>query len=111
VGGDLLAIYYGQPYNIPAPRTIVPMDPRAFDAYVGKYELRPDFIMTVSRDGSRFLTQATGQNVIEIFPMSDTKFFRKALEAEITFVKSADGTVTHLMLTQNGRTQMAKKMD
>jgi CubicO group peptidase (beta-lactamase class C family) len=111
VGGDLLAIYYGQPYTIPAPRTIVPMDPRAFDAYVGKYELRPDFIMTVSRDGSRFLTQATGQNVIEIFPMSDTKFFPKALEAEITFVKSADGTVTHLMLTQNGRTQMAKKMD
>jgi len=35
VGGELLAIYYGQPYTIPVPRTIVPMDPRAFDAYVG----------------------------------------------------------------------------
>jgi CubicO group peptidase (beta-lactamase class C family) len=110
VGRQLLASYYGQPYTVPAPRTIVPFDPARFDQYVGKYELRPDFVMTVTRDGNRFLTQATGQNVIRIFPMSETKFFPKVVDAEITFVKSADGTVTHLMLTQGGRSQMARKV-
>jgi CubicO group peptidase (beta-lactamase class C family) len=110
IARDLLAIYYSRPYTVPAPRTVAPLDPKVFDQYLGKYELRPDFIMSVTRDGNRFLTQATGQNVVEIFPMSDTKFFPKVIDAEITFVKSADGTVTHLMLTQNGRNQMAKKI-
>jgi CubicO group peptidase (beta-lactamase class C family) len=110
IARDLLAIYYGQPYTVPAPKTVVKLDPKVFDQYVGKYELRPDFIMSVTREGERFLTQATGQDAVEIFPMSETKFFPKVLEAEITFVKSADGTVTHLMLAQGGRNQMAKKI-
>jgi CubicO group peptidase (beta-lactamase class C family) len=108
---DLLAVYFGQEYTIPAPKTVVNLDPGVFDQYVGKYELAPNFIMTVSRDGGRFITQATGQKPIEIFPLSETKFFPKVLEAEITFVKSADGTVTGLMLTQNGRTTNAKKIE
>ena len=111
IARDLLAIYYGQPYTVPAARTITQIDPKLFDRYIGRYELRPDFIMTVSRDGSRFITQATGQEAVEIFPMSETKFFPKVLDAEITFVMSADGTVTHLMLTQGGRNQMAKKVE
>jgi CubicO group peptidase (beta-lactamase class C family) len=111
VGRELLAIYFGQPYTVPAPRTVTQLDAKIFDQYVGKYELRADFVMTVTREGNRFLTQATGQGVVEIFPTSETKFFPKAMEAEITFVKSADGTVTHLMLTQGGRNQLARKVE
>ena len=111
IGRDLLAIYYGRSYTVPAVRTVIDLAPNVFDRYAGKYELRPDFIMTVSREGNRFLTQATGQRVIEIFPMSDTRFFAKVLDAEISFVKSADGTVTHLMLVQGGRSEMAKKIE
>lgn len=110
IARDLLAIYFGAPYNVPAPKTVVNLDPKVFDQYAGKYELRPDFVMTVWRDGARFLTQATGQDPIEIFPLSETKFFPKVLEAEITFVRSADGTVTSLLLAQGGRTQAAKKI-
>ena len=110
IARDLLAIYFGAPYDIPAPKTVIALDPKVFDQYVGEYQLGPNFIMTVSREGNRFMTQATGQPPVEIFPLSETKFFPKEIEAEITFVKSADGTVTGLMLTQNGRTQMAKRI-
>ncbi len=110
VARDLLALYFGQPYTVPVPRTIVPVDPKVFDQYVGQYELRPDFIMTVTREGNGIFTQATGQGKIEVFPLSETRFFPKVVEAEITFVKGADGTVTHLLLTQGGRTQTAKKI-
>ncbi|HJR59222.1 MAG TPA: serine hydrolase [Vicinamibacterales bacterium] len=110
IARDLLAIYYGQRYTVPAPRTVAQVDPKVFDHYVGTYELRPDFLMTVTREGNGLFTQATGQEKIEVFPLSETKFFPKVLDAEITFVKSADGTVTHLMLMQGGRNQMAKKV-
>ena len=46
---------------LPAPRTVAKVDPTIFDQYVGKYELRPDFIMTVTREGNSLITQATGQ--------------------------------------------------
>lgn len=110
IARDLLAIYYGQSYTVPAARAITQIDPKVFDRYIGKYELRPEFVITVTRDGHRFVTQATGQKEIEIFPISETTFLPKVLDAEITFVTSADGTVTHLMLTQNGKSQTARKV-
>jgi CubicO group peptidase (beta-lactamase class C family) len=110
IARDLLALYFGQPYDVPAPKAIIPLDPKDFDQYVGAYQFGPNFVMKVSREGNRFITQATGQQPIEIFPMSETKFFPKEIEAELTFVKSADGTVTSLILTQSGRSQTAKKI-
>ena len=111
VARDLLAIYYGQPYTVPAPRTVAKVDPSIYDQYVGKYELRPDFIMTVTREGNSLITQATGQQTIEIFPESETRFFPKVMEATIVFEKDASGKVVALVLTQGGRDQRAKKIE
>ena len=52
IAGDLLAIYFGQPYTVPAPRTVAKVDPNVFDQYVGRYQLTPTFIMTVTREGN-----------------------------------------------------------
>jgi CubicO group peptidase (beta-lactamase class C family) len=111
VGRDLLAIYYGQSYTVPAPRTLATVDPAVFDAYVGKYQLAPTFTITVTREGKSLMTQATGQGKFELFPESETKFFAKVTELTVQFVKGADGTVTHFILTQGGREQLAKKIE
>jgi hypothetical protein len=94
----------------PAERATVAVTPATFDALVGEYQLAPNFIMTVSRDGARFLTQATGQSAIEIFAESETRYFPKVIDATLQFVKDADGKVTELVLTQNGRDMRAKKI-
>jgi CubicO group peptidase (beta-lactamase class C family) len=86
----------------PPERRVVPVDPKTFDACVGKYELPPDLIITISRDAGRFYMQATGQPRAEIFPESETEFFLKAVEAQLTFVKDATGKVTQLILHQGG---------
>ena len=69
---------------------------------------RPDFIMTVTRQGNSLITQATGQQTIEIFPESEPRFFPKLMEATIVFEKDASGKVVALVLTQGGRDQRAK---
>ena len=59
-------------------RTPVTIDPAAFDPLVplvGRYRLAPTFILTFSRRGDRFYTQATGQPKVEMFPESPTEFF------------------------------------
>jgi CubicO group peptidase (beta-lactamase class C family) len=107
---DLAAIVFGEKYETPRARIIAKVDPKIYDSYVGKYELRPNFILTVRRDGDRLLTQATGQPEFEIYPESETKFFVKLFEAQITFIKDSTGKVTQIILHQGGE-RVAKKIE
>ncbi len=81
-----------------------------YDAYVGRYELTPDFIITVTREGEGISIQATDQPKFEVFAESENKFFLTAVDAQITFVKNEKGEVTHLILHQGGAEQTAKRI-
>lgn len=111
VARDVAAIYYGQPYTIPAERTVVTLDPAVLDRYAGKYELAPGFVITVTREGTSLMAQATGQGKFELFPQSETLFFARVTELTVTFVKDADGKVTQFLLTQGGGTRPAKRIE
>jgi CubicO group peptidase (beta-lactamase class C family) len=87
VSQDLAAILFGEKYEVPRERVAVKIDPKILDAYAGRYELRPDFIITMTREGDSLMTQATGQPKFELFPESETRFFLKVVEAQVTFVK------------------------
>ena len=110
LSSDLAAIAFGEKYVIPAPIVEVKVDPKIYDAYVGRYELAPNFILTISKEGDRLMAQATGQPPFELFPSSETKFFLKAVDAQITFVRDEAGKVTHLILHQGGDRQ-AKRIN
>src|SRR5437016_11299581 len=68
-------------------RQEIKLDPKVFDAYAGQYELTPEFIITISREGDRFFAEATGQSKVEIFAESETKFFLKVVDAQLTFAR------------------------
>jgi CubicO group peptidase (beta-lactamase class C family) len=110
VGRDLAAIYFGQRYTIPVPRTVAKVDPAVFDQYTGTYDLRPGFAIVITREGDSLMAQATGQGKLELFPESPTTFFAKVVELSMTFARGADGTITHLVLSQGGRDQQAKRV-
>lgn len=94
----------------PAEREAIKIAHTVFDAYVGAYQLAPDFILSVTRDGDRYLSQATGQGKAEIFPESETRFFLKVVDAQLQFVKDGEGKVNQLILFQNGREMPAKRI-
>jgi D-alanyl-D-alanine carboxypeptidase len=109
IAGDLAGIAFGESVPLPKAHVVATINAKVYDDYIGKYELDPKFILTITRDGDRLMTQATGQGKIEIFPESETEFFLKVTDAQITFVKE-DGKVTHLVLHQNGRDTKAKRV-
>ena len=80
----------------------VAIDPKLLDGYVGKYQLEPDFILTVTREGNNLYTQATGQQKVQVFPEGDKDFFLKVVDAQITFVTDAQGHATGIILHQGG---------
>jgi CubicO group peptidase (beta-lactamase class C family) len=87
----------------PAPRTEVAVDSTILGRYVGEYELAPTFHIAVTREGNGLFVQATGQPKFPIFAESDSAFFLKVVDAQITFTRDSTGTVTGLVLHQNGQ--------
>jgi hypothetical protein len=92
-------------------RTEITVDPSIYSEYTGRYQIQPNFILTVTTRDERLFVQATAQPQIEVYPESETEFFYKVVNAQITFVKNEAGYVNKLILRQNGRDTEAKKMD
>lgn len=107
---DLAAIVFGEKYDIPKALVEIKVDPKVLDAYVGKYQLAPNFVLTISKDGDQLMAQGTGQPQLALFAESETTFFPKMADLKVTFVKDGAGKVTHLILHQ-GADREAKKIE
>ncbi|KPK74926.1 MAG: hypothetical protein AMS25_18920, partial [Gemmatimonas sp. SM23_52] len=93
---------YTQSDEVPV-REAIDLDPAIYDDYVGVYELGPGFELTVTREDDKLMAQATGQGRVQLFPESETEFFIREIDAQITFVRGAAGIVDELILHQGGR--------
>jgi hypothetical protein len=91
-------------------RKALALAPGILSAYVGEYELKPGFIVTVTVEKDQLFVQATGQPRIQVLPSSETEFFLKDIEAQISFVKDAGGKVTQMILHQGGADVPARKI-
>lgn len=92
-------------------RTAIQVDPKSFEAYVGRYQPNPAITVTVSREGDKLMFDSAGGKV-ELLPESANSFFSNALPVTISFVKDETGKVTHLILINNGREAgRARKID
>ena len=72
------------------------------ESYVGKYELAPGFVLTISKYNSQLKAQATGQSDQPIFPKSKNVFYYKVVEAQLTFNLNDDGIIESVTLFQGG---------
>jgi CubicO group peptidase (beta-lactamase class C family) len=93
--------------DTPAARVAAKIANASFDTRVGRYQLAPNFVLALSRDGDRYYAQATGQPRLEIFPHSETVFFARDIEAEVRF-DGADSS--YLVLHQNGQQIKARRL-
>jgi hypothetical protein len=105
------------------PRVPIKLEARLLDACVGRYEFAPSAVfptgatMAVWREGDRLLAQprSGGQSpgVLDIYPLSETNFFFKIDDSQLTFVKNGKGGVTAVIHRASRRgipDQLAKKV-
>ncbi len=111
LASKLAALARGEKVVLTAERKEVAIDPKLLDGYVGNYELAPKFILTVTREGDKLMTQATGQPKVPIFAESEREFFAKVVDAQITFVTDPQGRASELILHQGGRDIQAKRYE
>lgn len=92
-----------KPPSPPKQRTEVTVDPKIFDGYIGQYQMAPNVILNVTREGSHLFVQMSGQPKFEIFAESDRDYFLKVVDAQLTFETDSNGQATAVVLHQLGR--------
>ncbi len=97
------AVALAPPPAAPPQRIQVDVAGEVLDDYVGEYQLAPTFSIVVTLEEGALFIQATGQGKLPLFPESETEFFLRAVEAEITFQRDETGAVTGLVLHQGGQ--------
>lgn len=86
----------------PRDRKEVTVSAAILDAYVGVYQLAPEFEIAITKEGASLFAQATAQPKFPIFAESETEFFFKVVDAQISFVKDSSGKVNQIILHQGG---------
>jgi CubicO group peptidase (beta-lactamase class C family) len=87
----------------PKKRKIIKFDIKAFKNYTGTYTSEDGIEITIRLKKSKFYAQLKGQPEFEIFPESQNRFFFKVADAQLEFLKDANGKVTGLSIHQGGR--------
>jgi CubicO group peptidase (beta-lactamase class C family) len=106
---DLLRLQLGEDVALPGSRKEIQVPVETLRSYVGEYELKPGFILTVTLEDGQLITQATGQGKLPVFAETATRFFPKVIDATLEFQKDPSGQVTSLVLEQNGAKMPAKR--
>jgi serine-type D-Ala-D-Ala carboxypeptidase/endopeptidase len=100
------------PLANPAPRkqhTEIHIDPTLLDNYTGRYQLTPNLIFEITRDGDRLFAQGfaqvTGQAIVlpkfELFAEDENNFFAKVSDSQIAFETGPEAEQRALLCTES----------
>jgi serine-type D-Ala-D-Ala carboxypeptidase/endopeptidase len=78
---------------------------------IGRYQLKPDFIFTISDSDGHLMVGITNQPTQEVFPVTPTRWSYHGVEATLEFKLPKTGTAKSLVLHQNGMEQTARRIE
>jgi hypothetical protein len=87
------------------------VDPAVLPRYVGRYQLTPAAVVTVTVENGRIYAQVATQPKLELFPESEKEYFLKIVDAQIIFDVNAEGRATAAIMRQNGKDQRATRIE
>jgi CubicO group peptidase (beta-lactamase class C family) len=112
IAGRLGAVAHGDAVTLQSERKEITLDVEVLRRYVGAYEMSPGTAMLITLDNNQLVSKLGNQPAVPIFPLAETRFFPKVVDAELEFSgRDAQGRATHLTLHQNGRDMVAKRLD
>jgi CubicO group peptidase (beta-lactamase class C family) len=94
----------------PKQRTAIEVSSDVLARYVGSYQLAPNFVLEVTLKDGALWVHPTNQQVFRLWPESETSFFLKEVDAQLSFVRDAQGAVTAAVLHQNGQDSTAPRV-
>jgi hypothetical protein len=94
----------------PRPRIAIELPASTLSRYVGLYELAPGQQFDITMQGEGLFIKPTNSGAVRLWPERSNDFFVKEVDAQITFTRDANGTVTGLVLHQYDHDRPARKI-
>ena len=94
-----------------AERTAVKVDPALFDIYAGRYLLDGRTLVTITKEDNKLMGQAAGQSKSELIPQSETTFFVKEANSEMTFERDEKGNAVRFAMKNASQNLSAKRLN
>ena len=108
--GDIGLHLLDDRYGLIPHHTEISVSNEILDTYTGMYKLAPGVYVTVNRAGIGLFVQFTGDNRYQVYPETETFFFYKVDNAQITFEKGGNEMTSHMILHQGGQDYEIKKL-
>jgi len=86
------------------------LDDRTLEAYVGRYQLDANTILTITRKGAGLVVGRGLFSKREIYPENETTFFSQESSARTTFVRDEQGEVIEMVMEQGGQPVRARRL-
>ena len=111
IAGDLSAIVFGADYQIPKQRAEIAVERKILEKHVGDYELSaPKIVLSFTLEDGKFFGNLGGQSKFQLSAESDSVFFSKDVNLQVTFNRDAQGQTTGMTFSQGGAVIPAKKI-
>jgi serine-type D-Ala-D-Ala carboxypeptidase/endopeptidase len=102
----------------PKQHTEIPIDPKLLGNYTGRYQVTPNLIFEITRDGDRLFAQGSAQVTsqaialpkFELFAEGEKSFFARVADNQISFETGPEGRATSLILRRAGRDMPAPRL-
>jgi bla regulator protein blaR1 len=89
--------------SAPQQHVLAHLAPAALEKYAGYYQYADNSIFTVKPDKDHLTVQFTGQpSPDEVYPLSESRFFYRHVDAQLSFLGDAGGSPAGVVLEQNG---------
>ena len=100
----------------PARRTAITLPASVLSRYVGIYNVAaspllgyPAVLLEITLNNGALFVKPAGQPAAQLWPETETNFFLKEVDAQLSFTRNAAGTVSGLVLRQNGEVRLGSK--
>ncbi len=98
---DLAAIVFGEPYELPQPRSAAVGTDNLGDS-VARYRFGPNFIVHARLLEGRLMVAANESEFSELVRLSDGRFFNRVTYSHATFDRGEDGSIRAMVWIQDG---------
>jgi uncharacterized protein DUF3471/copper type II ascorbate-dependent monooxygenase-like protein len=105
---EMMVGYFDYVTAVPK-RAASQLDAAILDSYTGEYVVGPGIAFKITRSGDKLLFSMPNQPTVEAFPETETRFYFKIFDGQVTFAKDDKGETSGLTLEINGRTIRATR--
>jgi len=100
-------VAHGDAVRTNAERTQIEVPRDRLERLAGTYEIAPTANMIITVERNQLISRLGSQPSLPLFAETETRFYPRAVEAEIEFEIGADGKAAALVLRQNGQERRA----